>query len=276
MRIDKNYFIAIIFYFTTVNAYGWTITNTMDTKLPSTGAGVDAGAGWWCTQRYANGVSLDGSSGTPDPPNAWKFYYYSGQRDGDEPANCGITIPVATKEIWFEYYFKYSSNWTWHGVNNKHWYFLVDVPNAPQRWIFGIGDQPAGNQSLPRRFRVSTSNIWPDNFYSNTGYNPEILAGVWYKFNGHVIFNTPGQSDGSWQIYLNDKLVEDYAGMHILGSDDPYPNSFNITPVWGGNSAIYKPADEYFWVDKVTISTTPLSGGATKIPRPPKSLSIQL
>lgn len=220
-------------------------------------------AGWNCAKRSGGGsASIDVSTDTPDPSAALKMTYPAGFTQGQEPAMCWYMFPGQATEFWVEYHFKYSPNYYFHGVDNKQTYFFIG--SGSSNFYLTVNGS--------RRINMVTQTYATDRHVSNTGYDPVIEPGRWYKIRARFVMNTPGVLDGVVQVWLDGKLVIDKnkIGYRSASQVGEGAREMQICPVFGGMSTAVKPAEDYQWYDYVTISTAPMSGVPTPpAPKPP-------
>ena len=226
-------------------------------------------SGWNCTDRTPGGATIDTGANTPDPSSALKFTYPSGWHDAQEPAMCWFMFPNQASEFSFQYYFKYSSNYSWHGVDNKQTYFIIGSNKSTNFYISVTGDQ---------HISLVTQTFSTDRFFPNKSYNPTIERNRWYKVTLHSVINTAGRLDGVAQVWLDDQLVIDYSDVGYRSSSQSGLGftEADISPVYGGSAGLVKPATDYQWYDLMTVSTSdigPIPVG--KMPNPPIKLLIQ-
>jgi hypothetical protein len=210
-----------------------------------------------------NGSSLDSTQSAPGSPStSLKFTYPAGFSGGYAPDKVWVSVTPRAPELWLQYYFKYSSNWTRHPVNDKQGYINLGSGGVGN-FFFGVGKN--GNSNFIMEFQPLSGKSGTR--YPNTSYNPTFANGIWYKVTLHAVVNTPGGNDGIIQVWINDRLVINYKDIPYRGSSQSDVNfgSVEFTPVWGGSGST-KPATEYFWVDSVVISTDPIGSGSSPPP----------
>lgn len=244
------------------NAWGWTYIANMESY-----PGI--GENWGCHNEAEGNGSIDSNSGTPDRPNALKAHMNEHVDNGGTAITCWNVLPSRPRQMYFQYYFKYGSNFQWHPVYNKHIYFKNSDDTSgtgPPRITFGVSG--GGGQYIA----VSAGIFSQPYRYPNTGQDVKIEKGVWYKVTGRVYFGTAGGSDGTLDIWINAVHTMSYTGIPMLRSGDAGINQFDIVPVWGGYvNGLSAPAggmDQ--WFDRMVISTDSIDGIAGVLPLPEK------
>ena len=240
------------------------------------------GGGWGCLSRprCATGghvgecFAAEFTSGTPDPSYALKITYPEGYAVGGEPAACWNNFGSPKNEIYGQFHFKYSTGYTWNAIQNK----LVIIQVGP-------GAQWAGDiiavQRSSHKMAFQTQYAETINYYSNTGYDPTIYDGQWYKITWRQVINTPGVANGIFQMWINDTLAMNYSTVKFRASTEGSMAFYelSIVPVYGGMTGIPKPAGEYLWFGRTIVQSTPIGGGqslpANKVPMVPTDLNIK-
>ncbi|MBC8125373.1 MAG: hypothetical protein H7X70_06530 [Candidatus Kapabacteria bacterium] len=87
-------------------------------------------------------------------------------------------------------------------------------------------------------------------------------AGNWYCVVGHVKLNTPGQSNGVFEFWINDTLQQSVTNLNWHGNYNANPSSMTINAVffesyWNSGSPIQQ--ERYF--DNIVIGTKPIPCG---------------
>jgi hypothetical protein len=89
-------------------------------------------------------------------------------------------------------------------------------------------------------------------------------SGHWLCIEAHVKFNTPGQSDGVFELYLDGQLAASRYDLNWVGSWDDYGiNSIHLENYWNAGSSVEQ--ERYF--DDFVVSTAPI--GLAKSPTRP-------
>lgn len=210
--------------------------------------------GWSCVNRTQSGNFPDDhhafvtDSGTPDPNTALRIEYPSGWQNGGEPYHCW-NIFTEQEEIYVQYYFKYSSNYYFHTIDNKQTYYWIGSGSSGNFYLTVNGS---------RKINMVTQTYATDRHTSNTGYDPTIAANTWYKLTARFRMNTAGVLNGICQVWINDVLVINKSTIGYRSSSQAGQGFYQmtITPVFGGMSTLVKPATDYQWYDRTTVQTT--------------------
>jgi hypothetical protein len=271
MKVRKMvclFLLGIMCFIGIENGYAFTSTSHWDSVSD----------GWGCINRTRSGsypemhYSTEATSGTPDPSNALKITFPNGWRDAGEPAHCWNVFGSQNEEIYVQYYFKYSSGYQFHGVDNKQTYYWIGSGSVGNFYLSVNGS---------RKINMITQTYATNRHLPNTTYNPTIESGVWYKITARFKMNTPGALDGICQVWINDQLVinKNTIGYRSSAQAGIGFREMTITPVYGGSSGLVKTQTDYQWYDQVVISTEPLASSPIPMntnsnPNPPEILNI--
>jgi len=241
------------------------------------------GGGWDCQSRprCATGghvgecFAVEYTAGTPDPSYALKFTYPLGYTPGGDPAACWNNFGSPKNEIYGQFYFKFSPDYTWNPVQNKM--VIIQIGPGAQ----GAGDIIAVQRSS-HKMTFQTQYAETVNYYANTpGYDPEIVSGQWYKITWRQVINTPGVANGILQMWINDTLSHNYNTVQYRRSTEGSLAFYewSLMPIYGGIIGPPKPKEEYFWIDRTIMQATPIDSGkslpANKVPMVPTDLNIK-
>ena len=217
------------------------------------------------SQSYPNGVSpatIDSTqSASGSSSTSLRFRYPINYAPGNAPDKI-YTNFTAASEIYAQYWIKYSDNYYFHPADNKQTYYVHQgaVSNFYVSRYYG-------KMSMVVQ-RSDASARWS----ANTGYNPTLAAGTWYKVTIRAKMNTSAVTpDGIFQLWINDQLVINHSTVRFLKAADlgVGVNSMEFTPVYGGGApASNKPAEDYQYYDYVQIQTTPFGGGGGDVSAP--------
>ena len=219
--------------------------------------------GW----EYSNPTpAIDGATNTSDPSNALRFTFPAGYGDGNAPSVASRKF-TGQNEFWYGFWLKYSSNWQWHPIDNKITYGYLTDPST------NFYTSVTGGRTLSM---VSQTN-WKAfvRYSSNSGYNPVIAAGQWYWLEIHVRINTPGASDGLYELWLDDGLVMSHNNVAYRNSNILF-GQITLFPIWGGSAGAVKGQTDHVWYDYTVISTSRIgmpSSDKTP-PSAPRNLTI--
>jgi uncharacterized protein (TIGR03382 family) len=175
----------------------------------------------------------------------------SASESGD-PGGWGYTV-AATNSIWIQGWFKYKSNFDFHGVANK----LIYLKNANGSPVFVIdGPTPSAGQNHVRAWvgaPFGSRALFP-NLVTTT-----ITAGVWYKLKLHIDTST-----GLFEYWVNAVKNASYADVVIASQI----TEVNCTPVWGGVGQTGPSVDDYVYYDDFFISNDTDPGGGAAVVGP--------
>jgi len=153
---------------------------------------------------------------------------------GDHLGVNGNTVTDVTVE---EYYFP-SSNFFWPSSDMKLW-----IMNCFESW--GAAYNTAGGQSKPHTWApyymtISVNGygqpfgqltradglggmgaLW-QNYWQNVGSAVSIIPGQWNKFKFRLKLNDLGQSNGVFQLWVNDVLKCNYSNINYRGTYSTY------------------------------------------------------
>lgn len=211
----------------------------------------------------ADKVTIDNTDYAPTSPSkSLRFTYPALWGDGNAPAQVQGSFSSDLSEIWFEHYFKYSSNWDQHENTDKQVYVtLADGRPSGYGEFFILNRQASGTPRLVWCWQSNAPNLQSFVLYANQS-SSNFTLGAWHKVTVHVILNTPGVADGTVEMWLDDVKTHNYQSNQMMrASDVPsniYFHSVDYAPVWGGNSGDVKHNEtDYFWIDRTRIQTTP-------------------
>ncbi len=257
--------ILLLFLLIPSLAFGWTFTASMD-SYPSIGGGYS------CTNTYPSYGESVAMSGSPDGGNVLRGHYAEGTAGSREPFKCTKTLPSTSSKLYYRYWFRIGSNFnSATGALTKHLYFDSNVIHGSLfpghrisgTWGGNIYMVAQGGATIVDTGPPSYSNYKPQNV--DTSSFVYLSTNTWYKVDGELYSGTPGNLDGWYKIWINDKLTHSYTGFNFLSSGDSAGwTKTELTPVWGASTSITSPAggmDLYF--DALTISNEPIGGGGT-------------
>jgi len=227
--------------------------------------------GWSCVSRTASGAfpethyHIVTDSSSPDPSSSLRITYPDGWPDAREPAHCYKGLSTDYEDIYVQYYFKYSPAYQFHGVDNKQTYYWLG--SSSSNWYLSV----RGSQKIS----LVTQTYNTARYNSNTGYDPIINPGTWYKITARFKMNSPGVLNGICQVWINDTLVMNHTNIGYRSSTQSGMGmkQATITPVFGGSSGIFKTQTDYQWYDRFIITTdqselSVQSGGSVIAPEP--------
>ena len=222
----------------------------------------------------ANKPVPDGSTDTPDAPNALRFTYPRGD-DGSGAGSANYET-LNEAEFWYGYWFKFSPNFQWHTIDNKLTYvWNGNARSTDGNWYVSV----RGNRTLSMVNQISWGPF--QRFNPNTGLDPEIQAGQWYWLEVHARQNTPGKYDGLFELRLDSELVMRHTNVAYRSAAQAGVRfgKFQYAPIWGGNIGLVHEQTDFLWVDFTVISTSPIgmppARSDTTPPRAPQGVRVQ-
>jgi hypothetical protein len=179
--------------------------------------------------------------------NALRFTLNNGDDSGNSPDIVNKFF-TGVPETWGQFYVKVSSNWEWPSISDKYFFIWGPDSNACLLQMWG--------NTLD-----FTSQVTPNFTLYGTGTAAAFTKNAWNKVTYHAITSSPGGSNGTIQVWVNDTLI-------INSSSVPWGNGANFNQVafemvWGGPVGTRKNGPYYVWFDDLTIQTTPFDGGGT-------------
>jgi hypothetical protein len=275
-NVMRKLLFLVFFLMMPVSVWAWTTINHMDSPTTSDG--------WYtwsghpnCTPSITSNQSAPNSLG-----KSFQIMCTPGLPDSSTVGGMSFNFPSSTQELWLQYYFKYSSNYDFHGVGDKHIYMWT----AGGERLLSI---TYGNIWGEHRiwYQAGVSNAAPDSWYNpNAGNSAYYTLNEWHKVVVYQKLVSP--ENDIVKVWLDDKIIMDYNNATIDSDASARAAGWGkvgIDPVWGGqaNPPVPKAVTDYSWWDYVIVSTEPidgLSGGGggqnyTKIPGAPSSLTIQ-
>jgi hypothetical protein len=163
---------------------------------------------------------------------------------------------AAQDEIWVQFYLKFSSNYAWPSIHDK----LVFLPIGSNNFYIGLiwGSQ----------LGIASQITWgpgSQNWTQSSGPFP--TRGGWQKVVFHGVANTPGQSNGVGQLWLNDTLIINVSNIPYRNVGESGFSRIMLENVFGGPAGARSGFPMYTYYDSVIVQTTPITGGA--VPPPP-------
>ncbi len=154
------------------------------------------------------------------------------------------------------------SNWSqsmvahvWHDDNNKQ--FIVADP------VSGIEN----DQLVTTRYNDFDNFRWLGKATINTPFP----KGEWVCIETRVKLNDAGQSNGIFEIYINDRLEASKQNMDWVGAWDDYAiNAIMFGSYWGGGS----PAAQERYMDALVVSKTRIGCISQVRPKPPTNVDV--
>src|SRR4030067_1254138 len=160
----------------------------------------------------------------------------------------------STKEVYLRFYIKWNNGFTFSPITTKVAYIqmlgappqssmvakmTVQISPVGKPWI-GFSSDP-GNQVM----------LFPQ----NQGNDITVVGGQWYLFELRAKANTPGQSDGIGQLWVNGILRAAYSNLDygwLFNINDVVWNSIWLTGYWNEGADV----DKTSWYDNLVVSTS--------------------
>lgn len=234
-------------------ALAWTETSHWNTV---------AEGGWTC-QSYTAGGTFPGTHysisamSSPDPPNVLRWNFPTGFPGNHELGMCWNPFPAEAEEIWVQYYFKYSPNWT-VGTGSKLIFILVG----------GGGNVFTSFTGGSKRFYFTTQTYATNSYPPNVGPQPTMVNGTWYKHTLHLKMNTAGVLDGIVEMWVDDVLTTRYTNVGYRPASQAGRGFFDIT-INTGKANVAAGAGEYVLYDHTIVSTSKIGDTPGGDPNPP-------
>lgn len=118
--------------------------------------------------------------------------------------------------------------------------------------IMGVLDQYVYHSGQPTQYG--------DDLYFNSGGYKSFTAGKWYRVEWRVKMNTPGQSNGIIQSWVDGVKSVDKQTIVYRRSNAFAIDKFIFSTFFGGGDSSWAPTkDEYIYWDDFVLSTSPIS-----------------
>jgi hypothetical protein len=190
---------------------------------------------------------------TPDQTNAARITYPAGFASGNTPEYMSVSF-TGESELYFQYYFKLSSNWEWNPSGIDKQLYVWDTGGS-ENWVLALRWQKLN-------MAVQGSGAY---YYQNQGNDFTASKGVWYKVVVHAKVNTAGNSDGVFEMWVDDVLRTRRTDVKYTDSGLPW-RLFSFTPVWGGAAGYNTSQTMYIYFDYVKIQTTNFGAESDQTP----------
>jgi hypothetical protein len=125
------------------------------------------------------------------------------------------------------------------------------VPNGTDYFYAGLDPEEV---NLPTLQPLSFYTYWPDMTccYGNVQFQPSpkvaLVTGQWQEVVFHIKLNTPGQSDGLQEVWLNGVKQLSQQNMRWRTTTDLRLNEVRFDDYMPGG-----PQTQYLWVDDITV-----------------------
>jgi hypothetical protein len=149
-------------------------------------------------------------------------------------------------------------------------------------WGDGVGDtlaiDPATGVDSSGRLVTTTYNDfanlrWLGLRRGTTPLYSSASADQWFCVEAHVKLNTPGASDGRFDLWIDGHLEASRSDLNWVGTWQTYGiNTINFENYWNGGA----PGTRTRYIDNIVIATRPIGclSGSGALPSPPTGLRI--
>jgi hypothetical protein len=205
---------------------------------------------------------------------------------GRNPANCQSNCSTDFGEIYARIYSRTQAGWQTTGQAKFERITSFVDSNWSQSMIAHLwsADPPSSaDLQLDPASGVSGGTVvtsgWNDVAHFNwlgasrgpTGIFAPANANTWYCVETHVKLNTPGQSDGVFEFWVNGHLEARQTNLNWVGTYAAYKmNVFSIESYIGDGS----PRAQERYLDNMVISTQPIGCLADSSPLAPTGLQV--
>lgn len=220
---------------------------------------------------------------SPSGGCALKFNYLG----GTYPTSTGVggragnyNLGAEYTELWIGHWNRYSLNFVWNPNGTKMDFIILSaknistdgaIPNMAVGWK-GSSTAPTSVASNQILFNPQTQDFW-------SSYTA--VKNTWFWIEHHLVINTPGQSNGLYEMYVNNVRVNRQPNVPYRG-----PNQAGVgwrslvhTAEWGGGGGTFPTMQ--WWVDHTVVSTTQIGmpggiiQGDTTPPAPVQNFRVQ-
>ena len=199
----------------------------------------------------AGGSIVSDPTAPQSPSNVLRATYPNGFIGGSASMQTGVEAQgISNRTFYITWWAKYSSNWFGHltGVN-KQCYFAANG-SAGQAFFEanGVGTNPL------RPAMVLQSGMATDaTFYPNLVPGVTVPRGKWFNVEIVLVGNTAGNSDGTFDWYIDGVHVGHASGLKITTTATGW-DRFNFDPIWGGAGDQITTGDQWLDLDDVYLS----------------------
>ena len=199
----------------------------------------------------AGGSIVSDPTAPQSPSNVLRATYPNGFIGGSASMQTGVEGQgISNRTFYITWWAKYSSNWFGHltGVN-KQCYFAA---NGSAGQAFFEANAVGTNQMRPAM--VLQSGLGTDaTFYPNLVPGATVPRGKWFNVEIVLVGNTAGNSDGTFDWYIDGVHVGHASGLKITTTATGW-DRFNFDPIWGGAGDQITTGDQTLDLDDVYLS----------------------
>lgn len=266
------------------------------------------GAGWiWCDdfevdrgQAYFEGSANRQPTTGVNGSSAAAFTFAAGNQDGGglkiafgrtpssylRPVDDGTTN---YRDIYWRMFVYLPSDWVGNGADKLSRATILADANWSQAMIAHVwsgedpgnqseylmldpasGTDPAGNLATSQ-YNDAANLRWLGIKASGFPVFAKQNFGKWHCIEAHARLNDPGQSNGVFQLFINDKLEAEHNSLNWVGNYSRYGiNAVFFENYWNNGS----PVTQTRYFDNLVISTKPIGCGVSSLapPNPPTNV----
>jgi hypothetical protein len=213
-------------------------------------------------QRSVQSVLVQGT-----PTNSYQDFYY-----GNHPSVGGA--PVTTSQgVWLSFYSKFDTGFQYSDQAIMHKIVLMnfDDESGRRRYQIIINVQVSTGNYIIEHLKWNADRSFNRSFpwgTQNVGTPVRPRPGQWDKLKLFIKPNTPGQTDGTVQLWINNELKANYQNIQVREDSTFLPNKMILSSYEsGGRAAGIQRWDEFY------LGETDPDAGVR--PRPPVVDSVQ-
>ena len=230
---------------------GTSLSNTSNWGYPTDSGNLNFCGGTAPTQ--ASVWSVNNSIAGPDGQTGiWQLLF---PKNACEGAGIGDLypggLPASNNEYWVQFWYMYSSNFTFNGIENKVWMF------EPFNTVSGV--------YTSRGWAVLPQGGGHDYYTINRGgsdISHATVPGVWHKIKQHFVKGSPG----TIEVWIDDVKRLEYLNVSNWNYDF---STLRFTVIWGGNSGNKVPNDQWLYIDDLYVGDSDPGGSAVVDQVPP-------
>lgn len=213
------------------------------------------------------GVIVSGASAYSG--NALRTAFPAGKIGGGTSLQFEARLPRSYEEIYYSFRIRFDPNFNFvkggklTGICGGACNTGGEIPSgydgwsARLMWTKNFGLERLVDQYV---YHVGQPTKYGDDFYYQiNGQKSQFTAGRWYTLEWRVKMNTPGQSDGIMQSWIDGKPAVDKRIKYRMNNSFSIDKFIFSTFFGGGDSSWAPPSTQYIYWDDITISTKPIT-----------------
>lgn len=174
------------------------------------------------------------------------------------------------EEVWLSLYSKFDPGIVWPSSSQKIAIFNLTDPSSGDRLYQAYVYVRSNGEYAVDKSNIATWQFF--GYYQNANGAPVgVRLGQWDKLKLHVKLNTPGQSNGVIQLWVNNVLKIDYNNVNIRESTTYGVNKL----IFGSYATRESPSAGVQWWDTIKVSATDPDGTTAVLPNPPTNVRVQ-